>query len=236
VRQVNWPSRHLRVAAILIAASFAAVAVGAGIANGASHHLSKKHPTKKHPAKKHPTCLQMFPASAASSLAGRKLTLWGGVDSAKQTQPWQYKEGSSAQVTAVGTVCIYKNPGDPPSGWPINAESIVGLGFGGKPALWRKFQGLYKSGLGWFNGHWNVSTGAYSKITLSVPSSAFLLTYDDWTPFGLDASSAPPDLPQNYYVVFAMSKRDNLLMLSCMGATLAQTEQAAVSILRQKGF
>lgn len=89
-------------------------------------------------------------------------------------------------------------------------------------------------GNGWFIGHWSGSP-TYSTFALGYGSTAFLLTIDVWAEDGLDASDAG-SLPEYYYAIGAMSKRHNLLMLSFMGATLAQTKAAAVSVLTSGGF
>src|SRR5579871_1322002 len=161
----------------LTSAAVAAFVTGAGVANALRHHRTPKHPS----------CLQMFPSNRVSGIAGIPLPLRGGVNSAQNSGLWEYKLGSAAGVTSKGMLCIFHSKNDvPPKDWSTWGEAVVGLGWGGKPKLWRQLESLYQSGT---DGSSATGAGprrtARSRLDTEAPRSCSPSTCGrktDWTP------------------------------------------------------
>jgi hypothetical protein len=218
VSSFNWSYRS--AAAVGFVASFALLAIPTGVAG--AHRLEQQ------------TCLQRFSATKMSGYSTVPMMLIGKPIKDSVTTPWQYMDGSSAQLTKTGTVCVYNNSGVDPVDWPAGHDAVVGLGYNAKPSLWGKFEAHYRSSLGWFDGHENYHS-TYSPLKLGNGSKSFLLAFDEWTRYGYSATDDPGGFPEFYYAVIVLSKNHNLLMFSCMGLSAAQTESVASGML-SSGF
>ena len=210
----SWP--HRRAAAVGLVVSFVLLAIPTGVAG--AHKLKQQ------------TCLQRFSTTRMSGYSAVPMMLIGKPIKDSATSPWEYRDGSPAQLTKIGTVCIYNNSGTDPVDWPAGHDAVVGLGYSAKPSLWGKFAAFYRSGLAWFDGHEDYSS-TYSPLKLGHGSKSFLLTFDQWVRYGYSATDDPGGFPEFYYAVIVLSKHHNLLMFSCMGLSAAQTESVASGML-----
>jgi hypothetical protein len=218
VSSFNWS--HRSAAAVGVVVSFVLLAIPTGVAS--AHKLKQQ------------TCIQRFSTARMSGYSTVPMKLIGKPIKDSVTSPWEYTDDGAAQLTKIGTVCVYTNSGPDPADWPPGHDAVVGLGYNAKPSLWGKFAAIYRSDSGWFDGHEDYSS-AYSPLKLGNGSKSFLLTFDQWVRYGYSATDDPGGFPEFYYAVIVLSKHHNLLMFSCLGLSAAQTESVASGMLNS-GF
>jgi hypothetical protein len=215
------------MAAVGLAASFV---LAATLASTASAHAAKP------PTVKHLSCLQRFPTQTMSQYTGAPMAIIGHVYN-NPLHSWEYKEGSSGQLTKIGSLCFYQTTEPVPASWPTNGypdESFVELGYDANPKLWGRFTALYRSNDGAFDGTENYPSSdlpTYSPVALGYGSKAFLLTFDQWTYQGYDAADAD-GYPEYLYAVVVLSRRHSLLLFAAAGLSATQTKSVATGLLK----